>query len=273
MRPDYDTVEGIRASLASLDAFHALLARRRRIGYGEEASAPGLTRFGQGDLSSFLILGRWHTDSFGNYGPVRLTNGAAVPEVLPDIPDVLPLGELERFVRSAGKDPKELMLAMSLSEPGPPSGADTCPACGKGWTVADCHTAFHWSDAFRHITCHRALLAATCEGSFRTIFQLAGYQHAELERIPNEYASALYYPPYWYRVKTEIGTLAIGWRKRVIHIDWERADFPLPGDLFSKEDVTQTAHSIHAWGDAKAVEYLRTIREASIASAAAIRLH
>lgn len=56
---------------------------------------------------------------------------------------------------------------------------------------------------------------------------------------------------------TPIGHIKIGWRKRVVVIDWsetivkENAD-----DLFPDEDVTKVGKLIHAWGVKKATEYV-----------------
>jgi hypothetical protein len=50
----------------------------------------------------------------------------------------------------------------------------------------------------------------------------------------------------------------LGWRKRVISIDWSRTNVSLP-DLFEGEDVTRDDTMIHAWGYDKCAEYLKKL--------------
>ncbi len=65
----------------------------------------------------------------------------------------------------------------------------------------------------------------------------------------------------WLVVTTSRGPITIGWRKRVISIDWSQLDtLRWPADeLFPNEDVTKHDHLIHAYGYEKATEYLGTI--------------
>jgi hypothetical protein len=86
------------------------------------------------------------------------------------------------------------------------------------------------------------------------LFKIAGF-NSVLHPIPNEY-----YPQYsyWYRAETDLGDIKIGWRKRVINIDWSSTKRNLE-PFFSREEVTKTEYSIHAWGYAKCLEYLTQI--------------
>lgn len=63
----------------------------------------------------------------------------------------------------------------------------------------------------------------------------------------------------WYRVSTALCSFTLGWRKRVIEIEWDK---DLEVD-FSAEDVTKGKGLIHAWGYEKAAEYIGKIREAA----------
>lgn len=78
----------------------------------------------------------------------------------------------------------------------------------------------------------------------------------------------------WYRVTTTIGHLIVGWRKRVIHLDWKdtvlrsrnvegRITRPPPSgqEVFPNEDVTRLETGIHAWGYDKLTEYVQTLLE------------
>lgn len=79
------------------------------------------------------------------------------------------------------------------------------------------------------------------------------------KRVPNKYlGESEIYP--WYQVFTTKGPITIGWRKRVIHIDWSEMDNPIKSDiLFKEEDVTKSNYLIHAWGYEKAKEYITKI--------------
>lgn len=68
----------------------------------------------------------------------------------------------------------------------------------------------------------------------------------------------------WLLVTTAKGVIKIGWRKRVINIDWSQSDVKTEArDLFPTEDVTKGDYTnpryIHAWGYEKAKEYLDKI--------------
>lgn len=79
------------------------------------------------------------------------------------------------------------------------------------------------------------------------------------KEIPNEYYRSEYAEP-WYYFYTVKGPVKVGWRKRVINIDW--SEFPnknKASELFPNEDVTKGEYSIHAWGYEKFREYVKKI--------------
>lgn len=86
-----------------------------------------------------------------------------------------------------------------------------------------------------------------------------------VERIPNGYCSryCCEHKP-WFNITTKIGHIQIGWRKRVINIDWSRTAVAKTGDeLFPNENVTRGDRYIHAYGYEKAREYIRAITSAA----------
>lgn len=61
----------------------------------------------------------------------------------------------------------------------------------------------------------------------------------------------------WLEVTTRKGIIIIGWRKRVINVDWSRSDIKKTAYyLFPSENVTKGDYYIHAWGINKAKEYI-----------------
>jgi len=112
---------------------------------------------------------------------------------------------------------------------------------------------------FEHHKCYKDKKADDEKKHFEEIFTAAGYNKHELKEIPNQYCPCERCAP-WYLVKTEVGTFKIGWRKRVINIDWEKTKLLAVLSLFAGEDVTKGEHYIHAWGKEKAIEYLAKMR-------------
>lgn len=94
----------------------------------------------------------------------------------------------------------------------------------------------------------------------RRVFDDAGLHPIFIEEIPNEYSARPHDP--WLIVTTRIGHFKIGWRKRVIVLNWSRTIVKTKADfLFGGEQVTMDAlgHEIHCWGYEKATEYVRKI--------------
>lgn len=89
-----------------------------------------------------------------------------------------------------------------------------------------------------------------------------------VEEIPNGYCNdpcCCLLP--WFVVTTTAGRITIGWRKRVINIDWtDSIQKKKPDELFPEENTTKGAkyeekRYIHAWGYEKAKEYLDIIQK------------
>lgn len=112
---------------------------------------------------------------------------------------------------------------------------------------------------YYHRECFTRLKSESSLKEFTEIFTQAGFQNIQMTEIPNRYCPCDYCEP-WQEVTTQIGKFVIGWRKRVISIDWGKPDY---AHLFEKENVTKWETGIHAWGDQKAIEYLKAIRELS----------
>lgn len=69
----------------------------------------------------------------------------------------------------------------------------------------------------------------------------------------------------WWLVKTiPYGMFEIGWRKRVIQIDWSDTG---KYTTVTADDVTKNGTMVHAWSYAKAVEYLTEWKKQVIFSA------
>ncbi|MBI2120346.1 MAG: hypothetical protein HYT94_01840 [Parcubacteria group bacterium] len=119
---------------------------------------------------------------------------------------------------------------------------------------------------YYHSECNRKHMDEKQEREFREIFTKANFTDIQMTSLPNEYCPCEHCPP-WFDVETEFGTIKIGWRKRVINIDWANvipttvAYRKLTDKLFEDEDVTKGVGYIHAWGYDKAVAYLTRLHD------------
>jgi len=100
-------------------------------------------------------------------------------------------------------------------------------------------------------------------GRLSSLFSQAGFETIYVKVVDNEYDnSAFYYTRPWLYVTTQRGIIKIGWRKRVINLDWSQSDIAVFGqDLFKGEESTVGDKFIHCWSEEKAVECLTKLRE------------
>jgi hypothetical protein len=97
-----------------------------------------------------------------------------------------------------------------------------------------------------------------------SVFKTAGYHQIALNETPNQYWRDPEALP-WFEVTTEHGFFVIGWRKRVISIEWGES-LKVPEETFADQDVTKDHEMIHAWGYDKAISYLTAIRKHGVLS-------
>jgi hypothetical protein len=99
---------------------------------------------------------------------------------------------------------------------------------------------------------------------FEQIFCEAHLHPFHMRMIPNEYCPkhcCITLP--WFVVTSRLGPIKIGWRKRVISIDWRDSDVKADGSqLFKDENVTALDAGVHAWSNEKATAYLIRLKEA-----------
>ncbi len=100
------------------------------------------------------------------------------------------------------------------------------------------------------------------EDQVRSIFTLARIKVDKLWQLTNKYWPDSYLKERaaspWWLVRSRIGLIEIGWRKRVISIDWR--DCVVRG-IVTEDDVTKDETHVHAWDEFKAIEYLRKLNQ------------
>jgi hypothetical protein len=243
--PAYDTKAGILRYVADLAGLNQLIAKRHQAGYERRER-----------LSEFCVLGRFYFDMCGNCGvmvervPAELYHrNTARPQ--DTCPAVMTRDELILFMRG------ESFVWESPGDPCAPADA-TCSFCGVGWTIADCHDVefIHSDKSWLHSRCFRRERARKQRSEFEQMFATAGFPKVNLVATRNEYWPRSEMGDPWYLAQVGEGAvLKIGWRKRVIHIDWSATQKDL-SLLFEGEDVTKSRSYIHAWGYEKAAAYL-----------------
>lgn len=93
------------------------------------------------------------------------------------------------------------------------------------------------------------------------IFRLAGFTVTRIWELANGYWPRS--PDYddvrdpWWLFQTEIGLVQIGWRKRVMHIQWDACEVRA---VVTEDEVTKENYYVHAYSTEKAVEYLKALR-------------
>lgn len=105
------------------------------------------------------------------------------------------------------------------------------------------------------------------------ILRLAKINVVGLTQLPNSYWPDM--PDYqklrsespWWLVKTEHGDIRIGWRKRVISIEWHLTGLKVDivNAPLTKDSTTMDEFLIHAWSEGSAVNYLAELWERLVA--------
>jgi hypothetical protein len=79
--------------------------------------------------------------------------------------------------------------------------------------------------------------------------------------LPNGYSdhwSSKCYP--WFEITTTKGRFKVGWRKRVIYVEWmKEVCEKTAAQLFPDEDVTKDGRMIHAWSIEDAKRYVARV--------------
>ena len=148
-----------------------------------------------------------------------------------------------------------------------PTAGSVCPCCGKTLTIDDVknNPCVYISGKFYHDSCWRNYRKLTEVDKFTLRMMDLIYKSTDyhFELLPNGYCheDCYSYIP-WFLFHTIDGDIIMGWRKRVISIEWQENYKPFDmNELFGSEDVTKWEEGgkrgIHAWGKEKAYEYLK----------------
>ena len=101
----------------------------------------------------------------------------------------------------------------------------------------------------------------------KAYFSLAGIEILEIEPLVDQYYGGLHDPETfckrpqeccWWFIQTKVGWIKLGWRKRVVEIDWSYTS--IREKVTNDENVTSETNYVHAWDEAKLLEYLRVLK-------------
>lgn len=243
-RSSFDSIEGIKKSLFCLSDLKEMLRNRALFSklHREER------------LNTFMLFGSYRLDSFGQI--------MSIDEKL--IGSTIYHDDVE-YYETFLKNNKEI----TLSHPGfvIPDPDSTCPCCGKKLTIEDLKNnpcVFEDGKVF-HYSCYRNYRRLLEVYKLTRMLMDIVYKKTDytFELLPNGYCKekcCSHIP--WILFHTIDGDIIVGWRKRVISIEWQEnyKSFDLES-LFTDEDVTKWTskegkRGIHAWGKEKAYEYL-----------------
>jgi hypothetical protein len=199
-------------------------------------------------LQTWVFVGRFVGDGCGNFG--LLDERQATRALSP----VVPIAVAESIVGPLGWS---LGFGPTLPQPN-----WTCKRCGEGWTLQNAHDTYG-TERMMHVGCRRLEALEQAQSEFHELFARAGIPVKASHLIPDRYwgPSDPFGKP-WMIADTSFGPIRIGWRKRVISIDWELpgSKFKVAGDeVVGNDRVTCSAALVHAWGHDKAVEYLQRL--------------
>ena len=98
----------------------------------------------------------------------------------------------------------------------------------------------------------------------KKIFDAAGLTEAQFKEMPNRYCGPLCCPhKVWLTVATRFGEFVIGWRKRVINIEWGVTSIRVPESIFEKMlsnmNITHDETFVHAYSYEDAAQYLTAV--------------
>jgi hypothetical protein len=229
----------LESSLKSLKAFSEYLREKRRFSRIVDNH----------DWNEFVIWGKYLIDSFCQIWTITETD-IKLPK---NYPKVMTKSE---FIEMCGGYSASGGTCI-------PSSKAKCPCCGKRFTIKDIRVGLcvnhngktYHEDCYKNFEHHRVI------NEFTDLIDSI-YKNAPYDIIPNGYCSRpchSYLP--WFIFHTPDGDIEIGWRKRVISIDWKENFKPFSMELFKSEEVTKGIRSIHAWSREKAHEYLKKVRD------------
>lgn len=237
---DINTLEGLKKNIVDLKSFHYISAIRL-----------AASRKFKIKLDEFVLFNAVLFDQFGQAMKLTYENQDKYDHLFNRI---ITLEEFESQFKE-----------YSYGSGAIPETEDICPHCKQKWNLNNLRDCIRREDFVYHIDCNKFRLYEKSKKEFDYIAS-GVFESYEIHAVKNEYGSEDY-NGYWFILTTAEGDIKIGWRKRVIQIEWLQnyKQFKFNDE---KEDVTKEFSSseryIHAWSVGKAIEYLKRAKETII---------
>lgn len=232
---DIDTLDGLNRNITDLKSFDYIMILR----------LVANRKFGM-RLNEFVAFNTVFMDQFGQGMRLRYDNQSNYDYQFKNII------HLSTF--------REKIQEFSYGSGAVPEHDSVCPHCKQGWTPENLKDADRLNDSVYHIYCAQSMLYEKSKKEFDYIASRV-FENYDLRAVKNQYGSGNYRGS-WFMIFTDNGNIRIGWRKRVIQIEWLENYKPFKFDG-AEEDVTKEFSNndryIHAWSVEKAIEYLRKV--------------
>ncbi|MDO5556746.1 MAG: hypothetical protein Q4G05_00660 [Clostridia bacterium] len=259
-RKVFDSASGIQKSLTSLEDFLKVLKLRdcfKKV-YEKES------------LNEFVIFGKYVLTAYGEVYFIKT-------QVKLELNDVCTLDYYRGMVNSFVKDKCYTTTVCTI-----PKLGSRCPVCGKEFSINDLKKEERFwkiNNKIAHNKCYKEFYRFLEINNITRIVDQVYYDKPKYELLPNGYCNeeCCEHKP-WFLFHTKDGDIRIGWRKRVISIEFQEGFKEFDLSIFNNEDVTKlwVGHSvnnntpkgtifnkgifiIHAWSEEKAIEYLRKV--------------
>jgi hypothetical protein len=244
----FNTDDGIESYIVDLKSLHEII-NIRRVAYRKKHMK--LNEFVWHNLLCFDAYGQTFTIS------EQVPNEFKIPKV-----------ENMTIPYSYYRKMHNKFILYSSYIPGPD---EICRECGKKWSLDDLNDysvdeAEDYKLLYFHKDCRKKYNERTQLEEFQNIFPgVYDLKDLKFVAIKNEYCSCEKCKP-WFMVETPDGCVKIGWRKRVISIEWldSYKDF---SEKFEDQNVTKgfghcgNERFIHAWNIEDAAAYLKRAKD------------
>lgn len=248
-RSTFDTIRGIEKSLLSLFDLNEMLKNRRIFLKAHDGER----------LNEFMLFGCFRLGQFGQIMSIKKTEKGKL----------ISTGDVEDYEFFRRNNYKGFTLTSNGYDI--PEDNSVCPCCGKTLTIDDIknNPCVCINGKFYHDSCWRNYRRLIEIDKFTQMMDVV-YKKTDyhFDLLPNGYCHGYccsHIP--WFLFHTVDGDIIMGWRKHVISIEWQENYKPFDlEEIFSGKNVTKWQEDgkrgIHAWGNDKAYEYLKKVRDA-----------
>lgn len=234
---ELNTAEGLKNYIKNLQDLNNIMLYRN-IAYSKKNIK----------LSSFVVYGKLLLDNFGQTGLLKFNKENVTLDFYNINKTIVDIYTFKEIVKSYSYCLQDI-----------PHYEDTCKHCNQKWDLNNIDNFIIEGSHYFHKECLEYYSYEKAKDFFTSISNLVFNKPIKMVAIKNEYGSSSWRGP-WFILQTEEGDIKIGWRKRVIEINW-LSNYKKFSYNAENEDVTKLFNEneryIHADNEIKAIEYLK----------------